>query len=553
MQESDAILPGGGSEADKIAEKESAAHEKRQWVRLTSYCNNRCTFCLDSAAHNGTFVSRREVRRQIMDGRSQGATRLILSGGEPTIHPNFVEFVKLGRQLGYTKVQTVTNGRLFSYPKFLAACLDAGLSEITFSVHGHTAKVHDALVGVQGAYEEELEGLVAALSDGRPIVNVDVCLNRGNIKGLPTLLDEMMEKGVREFDLLHIIPFGRAFDEGKTGLFYDIDEAMPSIQYALELSKRPDVHIWFNRFPPPYLEGHEELIQDPYKLGDEVRGRREEYDRWIDQGIPISCRAPERCSRCYLVQLCGSLEAHLASRQADDFEVLQVQVAADGAFSPPGESKAAELWIRAADLGSARKAARGLPGERLTLELESFAGLAEALAPDGTLDGRPLRAAYVASAGELDALLALPGEFEVGAILGAELAAHLMERWPEPPARLVLAARGRERLTTEKEQGADLKAFFEAYAPDTKVPVEGVPACLVGDPERIRPRRRTLTTASLDGAGRTDIFAFTGQYILDDYLTKSHRCSECRLNDECPGAHINYVRARGYSQLQPLK
>jgi MoaA/NifB/PqqE/SkfB family radical SAM enzyme len=48
---------------------------------------------------------------------------------------------------GYPKIQTVTNGRMFSYPEFLHRCVDAGLSEITFSINGTNAKIHDALVG----------------------------------------------------------------------------------------------------------------------------------------------------------------------------------------------------------------------------------------------------------------------------------------------------------------------------------------------------------------------------------------------------------------------
>ena len=134
---------------------------------LTFDCNDRCVFCLDSDTHDGQMRDADEVKRQILDGRKKGATRLILSGGEPTIHPRYVDFVKLGKMAGYRKVQTVTNGRLFSYPEFLTACLDAGLNEITFSIHGPNARVHDALVGTKGAYEQEMKGLRGALASGR--------------------------------------------------------------------------------------------------------------------------------------------------------------------------------------------------------------------------------------------------------------------------------------------------------------------------------------------------------------------------------------------------
>src|SRR4029079_7932833 len=125
---------------------------KRNWVRLTFDCNNRCVFCLDSDTHDGQMRDSEEIKKQILDERPHGAPRLILSGGEPTIHPNYVDFIRLGARAGYRKIQTVTNGRMFQYPPFLEKCMAAGLTEITFSLHGPNPRIHDALVGVKGAF-----------------------------------------------------------------------------------------------------------------------------------------------------------------------------------------------------------------------------------------------------------------------------------------------------------------------------------------------------------------------------------------------------------------
>ena len=47
---------------DKLAEHEEAAHDKRNWVRLTYDCNNGCIFCLDSQAHDGDMRDRGEIK-----------------------------------------------------------------------------------------------------------------------------------------------------------------------------------------------------------------------------------------------------------------------------------------------------------------------------------------------------------------------------------------------------------------------------------------------------------------------------------------------------------
>ncbi|MDC0718999.1 radical SAM protein [Nannocystis bainbridge] len=308
---------------------EEAAHERRNWVRLTFDCNDRCVFCLDAHTHDGTNRDRDEIKAQILDGRRRGATRLILSGGEPTIHPNFVDFVRLGRRAGYRKIQTVTNGRMFAYPAFLRAALDAGLSEITFSIHGPNARIHDALVGTKGAFDEEVKGLQGALADGRPVVNIDVCVNRGNVKQLPELMATFTAMGVREFDLLHVIPFGRAYSEGREVLFYDLEAMRPYLLEAFAYARRPGVHVWLNRFPPQHLEGFEDLIQDPHKLIEEVRGRKEEYALLLEHDIPLDCRAPERCKHCYLEPLCDHLDEVRAALAGQRFEVLRIDAGAE--------------------------------------------------------------------------------------------------------------------------------------------------------------------------------------------------------------------------------
>ena len=56
-------------------------------------------------------------------------------------------------------VQTVTNGRMFQYPAFLGTAADNGLDEITFSLHGHTAKLHEGLTRTPGSFDQTVGGI----------------------------------------------------------------------------------------------------------------------------------------------------------------------------------------------------------------------------------------------------------------------------------------------------------------------------------------------------------------------------------------------------------
>jgi len=528
----------------KTLQHEAAAHEKRNWVRLSYDCNNHCTFCLDSNAHDGTMRATQDIKVQIVEGRKRGSNRLILSGGEPTMHPNFLDFVKLGKLAGYPKIQTVTNGRMFRYPDFLNTAADNGLHEITFSLHGHTAKLHDALVGTPGAFVEEVAGLRAALDSQRFIVNVDIVINKQNVKHLPEMLETFIGWGVKEFDLLHIIPFGNAWSDARDHLFYNLDGNLEHLQKAFAYARRPDVHIWLNRFPPPYAEGFEDLIQDPYKLNDEVRGRREEYDRYLSLGQKLSCREPDRCKHCYLQNLCDTLDDVLEVRRAEHVDVIRY---ASVPPLPGNLPKAPIARIVAPNVDAAVPIAKQVRQGILELELDSYEGILDMFAPGAGLYGHDLNAFYTGDPEQAKKLFALSRSIEVRVFLNPATAA-MIRALGEPPPNLVIVQKNYDLVSDAQMNDVDTKSFFQTYP--YPVPVENVPACIVGRP--VRPTRKILDTAMLGTDTRVDMVAYTKRYVADGYYTKALRCKDCRENASCRGVHVNWVRAHGFGALEPL-
>ncbi len=297
---------------------------KRHWVRLTRVCNDHCSFCLDKEAQDGTNLPFAAIAGDLDKGRHKGLTRVVLSGGEPTIHPQYVEIVAKARELGYTHIQTVTNGRRMCYPQFLDDCVKAGLSEVTFSLHGHTPALHDSQTGSPGSFLQGLVALRHALKIPGLIVSVDIVISRKNVRHLRETMDFFVKEGVREFDLLQVIPFGSAW-QNKEELFYDVEAELPHLQRALDLSKRGDIVIWTNRLPTRYLEGYEDLIQPPGKLHDEYAGRGLMFEAFLKTGAKPDCWG--RCPHCFLKDACrdiadlrekGSLEGRPAPKCLED-------------------------------------------------------------------------------------------------------------------------------------------------------------------------------------------------------------------------------------------
>lgn len=518
--------------------------ERRHWVRCTTACNNRCRFCLDSATPRSAFVLVDEVERQIDWGIEQlGATRLVLSGGEATLHPKFVDFVRYGNQAGYERVQCITNGSLFADRAFFEACAAAGLGEVTFSLHGHTAELHDYLTRRKGSFEQLLRGMTRAVRDGRMIVNVDICLNKQNIAHIEAIIELCLALGVNEFDLLQVIPHGEAFDN-REELFYDA-VANDGLRRVLRLSRHPRITIWTNRLPVATLEGFEELIQAPDKLEGEVNGRRYHIRRYLDFGTPLECRQQERCIHCFVEPFCTTMDrvVELTRTEAWDiwwlgdeplseatvpsplpFGCERLGLTVDSLAALPDEAKLHDLFVYE----------RRPTAERLERRLELIADTPDHLA------------VYL---GRGD----VPSNVQVEVRLNKRTAAWLLDHREALEASLS-AVRLHQPAVASREQAARdaIDAPAELFAAlGLRLRVSGLPPCLAPGTVLTLPPLRLERSLFEPQTGRFDMQALARFHAADWYNVKSSRCDTCRVGSRCEGCHVSLARRHGLSVLDP--
>jgi len=255
-----------------LLSKEKALKQNRIWVRISSACNNKCIFCLDSDAQNWTFIEEDIIKKQIKDWyKTWFENRIIISWWEASINPKFTEYISYAKKIWYDRVQTVTNGNMFTNEEFCKKVFKAWLEEVTFSFHWHNEKLHDYLVDTPWAFRKSLKWLIYIKKNyPKVILNIDIVVNKVNVKFLPDIVKFFIKLWVYEFDILQIIPFGRWFWKNKDKLFYDIQENIKYLKETWELSKIPWIYMWTNRFPVEAFEWYEYLIQDPRKIKSEV-------------------------------------------------------------------------------------------------------------------------------------------------------------------------------------------------------------------------------------------------------------------------------------------
>jgi pyruvate-formate lyase-activating enzyme len=87
---------------------------------------------------------------------------LSLTGGEPTIHPDFFQLLSYFRKrLPEIPITLLSNGRRFADAKFAAGYLRAARPPFVTAIalHGPDARTHDAVAGVRGGFSQTVRGL----------------------------------------------------------------------------------------------------------------------------------------------------------------------------------------------------------------------------------------------------------------------------------------------------------------------------------------------------------------------------------------------------------
>ena len=541
----------------RMLERERVANVRKHWVRLVTACNSRCVFCLDTDTPRNVYIPVEDVQRELRRGREQlNADKVILSGGEGSIHPKFVDFVRFAKEIGYDRVQTVTNGVMFSKRDFYRAAVDAGLGEITFSLHGHTPELHDRLTATPGAFHKLMKGMMRAIREGRIIVNVDVCINKQNVPYIDQIVDLCLSVGVREFDLLHVIPQGAAF-ENRHQLFYDPVEHLPRLQKVFRLNRHPGVVIWTNRFPVEFLEGLEDLIQDPHKMLDEVNGRRFQVRKYLDEGVPLECREQERCQYCFIEPFCNTADRVIGRQNTKSWEIWWVGAGDASQWQHTAALTPATMPYGCQSVGVELDDLTELEHLPVQPQLGIYAKVKQV---SRQLDRSVVRNPLLISAGEpeqLDVLLAddvLPAGVAIEIQLNQRTAPWLLanrERVRQHLASLRLHQPSYEFLKDSVANDVrDPKQFFAQL--DLPIRVSGLPACLT--PQTLLAEApKILRQAMFDQeTGRIAIRELARTHVIEGYWGKSVRCRECRVNERCDGAHINFLRDQGFAQLDPL-
>src|SRR5258708_25056492 len=129
-------------------------------IEVNSACNMNCPLCF-SEAGPGFSLTLAEVEAILDDFlRTEGSPEVVqFSGGEPTIHPQIIDFVKAAKDRGIPFVMINTNGKRIAHDDRFLEQLNEARPSIYFQFDGFDAETYRIIRGEPGILEEKLRAL----------------------------------------------------------------------------------------------------------------------------------------------------------------------------------------------------------------------------------------------------------------------------------------------------------------------------------------------------------------------------------------------------------
>ena len=210
-----------------------SSHRTKGLLRLTMACNERCPFCnVPVEDYPEPTPAEEASMRELDEFVASGEGTLTISGGEPTLlRKRLVRLVVAARARGIANVEVQTNAVLVT-PDYARELANAGVTSAFVSLLSHVGTHHDALAGLEGAFDKCLAGIDNMLDAG-----IEVTLNPVVARRTQALLPGYFRfvanrlPRVRAVSLSAVQPPGRAARD--LDLLPDYDVLGPKVIEAL--------------------------------------------------------------------------------------------------------------------------------------------------------------------------------------------------------------------------------------------------------------------------------------------------------------------------------
>lgn len=138
------------------------------WIEITQRCNLYCRHCYEGSSKNVEIsdMTMQDFETAVNALHSIDIKRIQLVGGEPLIHPQIAEMIKIAKDT-FEFVEVYTNGTLLT-DELLELITDRKVA-LAFSLYAADSAVHDYVTCTKGSYNLTKDRICRALDLGNTV------------------------------------------------------------------------------------------------------------------------------------------------------------------------------------------------------------------------------------------------------------------------------------------------------------------------------------------------------------------------------------------------
>lgn len=157
------------------------------YIAISYICNQFCSFCPCSKAERKYPFTLLDDLKKTVDEMivSSCIDSIVVSGGEPTLHPEFIPFIRYLNEKGL-KVTILSNAERFDDDRLIANFVKSVAIDkvnVITTIHSQLRDQHESINGSVGSFTRTVNGLKKLVGNGVH-VTVKHCLTRLNYKDL---------------------------------------------------------------------------------------------------------------------------------------------------------------------------------------------------------------------------------------------------------------------------------------------------------------------------------------------------------------------------------
>lgn len=158
--------------------EESSSHFLREYftnepylhtfhIELTSKCNERCIHCYIPHEDKTTHIDYELMINTLQQCKEMNVMTIVFSGGEPMLHPNFCNFLKIAKDMDFNV--TILSNLTMVTDEIIDALMYKHASCVNVSLYSMNPKIHDEITTVKGSFDKTLNNILKLIENNIPI------------------------------------------------------------------------------------------------------------------------------------------------------------------------------------------------------------------------------------------------------------------------------------------------------------------------------------------------------------------------------------------------